>query len=378
MQTQIFLAETAAEAVAQIREQLGPDAIVVDVRRKPADGLARLWQPPRIEVLACRPAAPASNPIADLRQEIASLRAMITGHATASAASSEGEPGLRGAEGFHSVDSPVAALGEHEPEPAATLGGSPAGAHWRIGRTLESTGLLPLHAQRVIERLQAIYGGEPPETFGAELSLVRAAMSQMWRPSPTAEETVARPHVFVGPAGSGKTTALCKWLAQAVLLDERLARVWRLDGSPANTAESLSVHCEILGVPVERSWDKSQPPPPGELLFVDLPGVNWTDAAAVRELGSRVAALPSPELHLVLNGAYETPVLLAQARAFAALPVSDVIVTHLDEEPRWGKLWNLALGTDYPIRFLGTGQNIPGDFYAATPERVFARQFGRK
>ncbi len=55
--------------------------------------------------------------------------------------------------------------------------------------------------------------------------------------------------MLIGPAGSGKTTLLCKWLTQAALVEGRVARVWRLDGATANTAEFLSVHCEALGVP---------------------------------------------------------------------------------------------------------------------------------
>jgi len=69
--------------------------------------------------------------------------------------------------------------------------------------------------------------------------------------------------------------------------------------------------------------------------------------------------------------------LLAQIRAFAALPVADLGFTHLDEERRWGKLWNFVLGTDYALRFLSAGQNIPGNFFEATAELVLARQFPR-
>jgi flagellar biosynthesis GTPase FlhF len=58
--------------------------------------------------------------------------------------------------------------------------------------------------------------------------------------------------------------------------------------------------------------------------------------------------------------------------------VADVIVTHLDEESRWGKVWNLALGTNCPVRFLSSGQNIPGDFILSSPEKIFLRQFPQK
>ena len=88
--------------------------------------------------------------------------------------------------------------------------------------------------------------------------------------------------------------------------------------------------------------------------------------------------LPESEVHLVVNAAYETPLLMAQVRAFAALPITDIIVTHLDEESRWGKLWNLVLGTNCSLRFLSAGQNIPGEFLTATPDRILAHQFARK
>ena len=98
-------------------------------------------------------------------------------------------------------------------------------------------------------------------------------------------------HVFIGPAGSGKTTCLCKWLARAVLLENQPARVWRLDGAGANAAESLSVYSEILGVPLER-FRPCEDIDPGELLFVDLPGINWQDANAVAALASSSRTCP--------------------------------------------------------------------------------------
>ena len=45
------------------------------------------------------------------------------------------------------------------------------------------------------------------------------------------------------------------------------------------------------------------------------------------------------------------------------------------EEPRVGKLWNFVLGTNCALRFLSTGQNIPGDFQEATAEKLLARLF---
>jgi flagellar biosynthesis GTPase FlhF len=83
----------------------------------------------------------------------------------------------------------------------------------------------------------------------------------------------------------------------------------------------------------------------------------------------------SCRVHLVLNTAYEVPLLLARVRAFSLLSVDDLILTHLDEEPRWGRILNVGLGTNYPARFLSAAQNVPGEFLPATRERILTRQF---
>ena len=385
MQIHTFLADSVADAVAQIRDTLGPEAVVINVRRLPAEGLARLWQKPRIEVLAHVPetAAPTVPPplaapvldevqlsaLAELRAEMREMRDSMQKPATP----------------FVVPPSPVvakapASVGPEDFEPAAvpvefSKPASQTQGDWRIGSLLEQTGLSPVHAERLVADLCGTHGEAAPLAFSDEIEFAKQALAARWK---AASSKVSGPHVFVGPPGSGKTTVLCKWLAQVALVEGRPAAVWRLDGHVANTAESLSVFAEILGVPVERCAPANNEAPEAEVWFVDLPGVNPHEAGALQQLQQRLASLPGAQVHLVLNAAYETPLLLAQIRAFAAVPIQDVIVTHLDEESRWGKLWNLTLGTNCTLRFLAAGQNIPGEFIPAAPDEIFRRQFPRK
>lgn len=319
MQLEQFTAESAVDAVAQIRAKLGADAVVVNVRQLPR----HLWQRPRIEVLA------------------------------------QGSKSEKSETPVEPIDSSCGTL----------LPADERSGEWRVWTVLERLGFLPLHAHRVVEELRATYGDTPPGSLAQELQLTRGILQQMWpgHPASLASEL----HVLIGSPGVGKTTTLCKWLTQSVLLDGRTARVWRLDGRTANTAELLSVHGDILSVPVERSWTGD--PIAEELAFMDLPGVTAAD-----DIKEQLARWPNAQVHLVLNAAYETSLLLAQVRAFSSLPISDLIMTHLDEESRWGKLWNLALGSGYAIRFLSAGQNIPGEFFDATAERLLARDFPLK
>ena len=249
---------------------------------------------------------------------------------------------------------------------------------WRVKSILEESGIYPVHAESIMDDLTAVFGERPPDSLAKQLDLAWGALARRWkRPASLSQGGV---HVFVGAPGVGKTTCLCKWLAQSVFLNGTSAEVLRLDSSVANTAESLSIYCDILGVPSARFLDtgiQESMRVPEKKYFVDFPGVNPSDPAALKELIQRIRDLPGSVVHLVLNAAYDTRLLLAQVRAFEVLGFDDLIVTHLDEEQRWGKLWNLSLGTNYAIRFLNSGQNVPGEFIEASPERILSNQFRR-
>jgi flagellar biosynthesis protein FlhF len=348
-----FIADSAPEAVAQIRTQLGPEAVVLNVRKIEANGIGKLWKKPQIEVLAHLPETPEPAPdplqaLTDLRREIADLKQQI----------------------------PVAQIPAPTPvelpETPVNIGRIDYG-DWKIGSVLEQAGLLPRNVQRIVDCIVEEHGANAP-LLAKQLDLARAAIlksSQKLLPSVAKRE--ANCHIFIGPPGSGKSTVLSKMLAQRSLVENQPARVFRLDGLRANTSESLSVYCEILGVPVERCRADASHSHPTETIFVDLPGVAANDSDGIKNLAAQIAAFPDAQVHLTLNAAYETTTLLNQLRAFSTLPITDLIFTHLDEEQRYGKILNFCLGIKVPITFLSAGQNVPGDLIRASLEKILSR-----
>jgi len=95
------------------------------------------------------------------------------------------------------------------------------------------------------------------------------------------------------------------------------------------------------------------------------------DVYALDALSAQLASLGSPRVHLVLNAAYETSILLQQIRTFARFKPEDVSFTHFGEETKAAKLWNFVFGTNCSLRFLSAGQKIPGGLQLAELELMF-------
>ncbi len=207
-----IVAENPNAALTQVHEQLGPDAVVVSVRKLPREGISRFWQKnQRLEVTACIPEKlPEKREYAFDKQ----------------AGNTNVPPALTAKNTTHTS------------------------GRWRSIAWLESNGLLPALTGQLEQKVHVLHGEEPPPTPEAEWTAVTDLIICHWRPARQVMTGTGRPHVFIGPSGSGKTTALCKWMTSAVLLNEQRVRVWRLDGETANASELLTLHCELMGVTV--------------------------------------------------------------------------------------------------------------------------------
>ena len=366
-----FTAQNAEQALEEVHNALGPDAVIVNIRKAPKGGINGLFQSPQVEVSALLPAAQRVT-TRQPQPEVPLKKAPQNGQPELPT-----QGALEAGLGSHLnllEDTPIEIPKPSSPDEDKIVPISPqveSTEPWRAEQVLESIGILPLCIERLTCMAKRRFPQFEDASVSDQLAHIRFCLLDLWGGLyAEAKKGTRSRKLLVGPPGCGKTTALCKWMTQAVLAKREPARVWRLDGHLPNMAEMLTVHAEMLDVPVARVW-KVEEYVDSTTQFIDLPGVTPSDAEGMKSLVTLANGIQPAECLLVLNSAYELNHLVGLVRSFSDIPINGLIMTHLDEETRWSKLWNLSLAVDMPILFCTGGQEMPGDFLETTPDDLF-------
>ena len=357
MKTVTMLADSPKDAVRKARQSYGPQAVIKEVRQQSAKGLSRMWRKPKLELLIQIP-EPKTTEISPAPSGLEN--------------ESEGQSFFQIYQ--KQIDKTSDKASASKPSKNQPLTQKQANK-WRVEPMLRSMGLSDYWISEILDRLSLRFQNGMPDFVRDELAFCRSLMMELIPAPQTDPRESNRPVVLLGTPGCGKTTVLCKWMAHLVFQRNLTPTIWRLDGIQPNTAESLAVYAEMLQAPITRFPENHVDQQGASQLFIDLPGISIQDPNQVSDLESRLKNLPDCDRYLVLNACYTDTHLSQQIRAFEKFSPKGIIITHLDEDPQWGKLINLLLGTNFPVALLSGGQNIPGTFEAFRPSSVISKIF---
>lgn len=364
-----FEGASMAEVVRRIRAELGPDAIVLDHRTRPA---ARGWLGPRgsqvVEVTAAvdrehRPAPPGPA----RRGSDETWRPLQLTRALLQPLEDEIRAMRTEFEEKHALGiDPSLAREINELRRIAEHGRDRAGARPRAqvpasAEPFLRSGLAPELAVRLAEETERrIEDGQ-----GAADARV-ATLADRLENRLAAPRIEDPPHqIVVGAPGVGKTTALAKEA------DRSRARRLKLLSADASGPESTG---RLRRVALEMGLEFAQLEDPAsfrrrlrnseraETLFVDTAGFVASDAAGIAGLARlRDSMGPRVEIKLVLSVTTKESDLRAQIRAAVPLAPDSLVFTRLDETLDLANLVNVVLESDSPpLAWLGSGAAIAG------------------
>ncbi len=384
-----IVADDAAKAVKTIKEKFGASAKVISVNQVEGSGLTGLLKKPRLEIIVEAKRAGVAAASKEPKEPESSADSSDAPKETAPEPASTANGG-----GDESAKTPIQNLYSEKDSSSADYFSGIDTSSETVSRPRLGSAANPIrrgtmeYVERAVSMLRSVgFDDMLIERIRFELDFKRmGSMPTMeiynricdWlrRQFPEERATLKGDcRAFIGASGSGKTAALSKALSAEIFVEGKAPVVLKIDGSVPNSSDSLEAFCDILGAPLYRSEDEIDERSADKPIYVDTPGLNWSDASAVDACRERLDELGVDERILVVNAAYESEVIAETMVAGTRLGATHVVFTHLDETRKAGKLWKYALSGGIQPLFFSHGPNPAGDYTKEPLSYLLAQTF---
>jgi len=383
METKIYCAPSMALALAEVKKDLGRDAVILHTRQFRKGGLFGLGGRAMWEVTASAhvnvpqrvpagryvpvPSTPAGDaavaldatstvePLGDvLSQRMGEIHNMVARLLRASS-------GL--AAGRLSLPLPVAM-----PEELAS---------WRAHLLRQE-----LAEETVSELLSQLQQDLTPAEMSQDSAVRERLVDLIASRIPASDVSIpaatGRPRVvvLVGPTGVGKTTTIAKLAARHKLSAGRRVGLVTIDTYRIAAVDQLKTYAQIIEVPLRTVLR------PAELaeaitsmagldvVLIDTAGRSPTDAPRLRQMQEFLQAAQPDEVHLVVSVTVGPSCAARVIENFMPLGANRLIVSKLDEASTFGMVLNVASAAKAALSFVTTGQEVPDDIAPANPRRL--------
>lgn len=192
---------------------------------------------------------------------------------------------------------------------------------------------------------------------------------------------------FVGPTGVGKTTTIAKIASRFTVDEKKKVALLTADTYRIAAAEQLRTYAGILEVPfrviyaledLEKGVDEFKD---YDYILVDTAGHshhNEEQKEAMKRLVHGVDDIAEKEVFLVVSATTKYRDLISIADAYKVMTDYKLIFTKLDETMTLGNLLNLKLYTGASLSYVTCGQNVPDDIEKFNPQTTVKQLLGGK
>ncbi len=197
-------------------------------------------------------------------------------------------------------------------------------------------------------------------------------------PIASGESKDGRPRTIalVGPTGVGKTTTIAKLAAIYKLREGKKVGLITTDTYRIAAVEQLRTYANIIGIELRvvltpREMEAACAAHSDcDVLLIDTAGRSQRDTTRLDDLKEFLATADPHETHLVLSGASSESVIVESAQRFAVAKPDRVIFTKLDEMVNFGVLVNTARTIGAQLSYVTTGQEVPDHIERSSANRL--------
>jgi len=426
MTVKTYKGNSMAEALAQVKQELGPRAVILHTRSYKRGGVLGIGAKTIVEITAglqpqsrqpaAAPAKKKSAAVAAARSNDSGAYDSVTATATAprntirSAYGATTTPRINTEESASTRQLAASLLKEPSFELRNEISSLRTMVESLLQRTTSVAGQrtdlpeqLSKHylqlieqqvadelAYRIVEDLKAELPAEQLNNPVVVRDRLVAKLEGLL-PANTAH-TVARPATgvgcrticLIGPTGVGKTTTIAKLAAAFKLRQRQKVGLITIDTYRIAAVDQLRTYANIIGVPLKVVLT------PAELLaalkemadcdtiLIDTAGRSHADQLKLNELSSFIEIGKFSEVHLVLSSTTTQEGMEAALASFSKVRVDQIIFTKLDEAVSFGVLLNVARRASKALSYITTGQDVPDNIEVGQPRRLAKLILGEK
>ena len=183
---------------------------------------------------------------------------------------------------------------------------------------------------------------------------------------------------FLGSTGVGKTTTIAKIASKLKLEKHAKIALVTADTYRIAAVEQLKTYANILSVPLEVIYspqelgDNLEKLKQYDVCLIDTAGRSHKSKEQMEDIRALLEQIPVNErqVYLVLNAGTKYSDLQKIASVYSALTDFSLIFTKLDETSSAGIMLNMRVKTNCPLSYVTWGQNVPEDIGEMDPQRV--------
>lgn len=358
-------------ALAQVKRELGPEAVILNTKTFYEGGLFGLGKKEIVEIVASRDVNIVDTPPAFTRRQEACTRyrsARAMGASKKECAGTAERCPEEILKELFSLRSQVELLTKeyvHDPEYPPVLN--------ELYKRLLHAGVSRELAKKVIGTVHTELDGPNLDDEKAVMNRLRQEIGKLAHFSGPIKcgNGKARKIVMTGPTGVGKTTTIAKLAAHYSIKERRKVGLITADTYRIAAVEQLKVYADIIGVSLDvvltpkELREAVRLRADKDLLFIDTAGRSQLNRTRMVELKNFLEAAEPDENHLLISTTTNREEIDNTIEKFSVSDISNFIFSKVDECSKPGLIFDVAANHNKPVSYLTTGQDVPDDIEVA-------------